>query len=129
MAQAYFLGVDAGTTVIKTVLFNEAGEELAIAARQVPVSRPKPGWAEQDMNTVWEAARDTIKEVVARSALSKSAIRGLAIGGQGGGSWFIGRNGRALRPAVLWLDSRTKEVIEQWQQDGNSQPTDTNTHQ
>ena len=118
MAQAYFLGVDAGTTVIKTVLFNEAGEELAIAARQVPVSHPKPGWAEQDMNTVWEAARDTIKEVVARSALSKSAIRGLAIGGQGGGSWFIGRNGRALRPAVLWLDSRTKEVIEQWQQDG-----------
>lgn len=118
MAQVYFLGIDAGTTVIKTVLFDDTGAELIVASRQVPVTHPQPGWAEQDMNTVWSAARDTIVEVLSRSTVPKSAIRGVAVGGQGGGSWFIGHDGRPLRPAVLWLDSRTKNVIEQWQQDG-----------
>ncbi|PKM83077.1 MAG: carbohydrate kinase [Firmicutes bacterium HGW-Firmicutes-14] len=115
MGDAYFIGVDAGTTVIKTVLFNDSGEELASASCNVPVMHPNPGWAEQDMDAVWEAAKQTIKEVVAKSALAQGAIKGLGICGQGGGSWFIGKNGLPLRPAALWLDGRTKSTIESWQ--------------
>lgn len=115
---SFFLGIDAGTTAIKTVLFNELGEELSVAVRNVPVMHPRPGWAEQDMNTCWEATRDTIREVLDKSRLAKGAIHGIAVGGQGGGSWFIGKNGKPFRPAVLWLDGRSRDFIEAWQQDG-----------
>ncbi len=53
MCTAYLLGIDAGTTVIKSTLFDLDGREIAGAAHASSFLTPHPGWAESDMATVW----------------------------------------------------------------------------
>ena len=52
--------VDVGTSVIKTVAFDDHGAEIALARRETEVLRPVPGFSEQDMSSVWNAAAATV---------------------------------------------------------------------
>ena len=49
------LGVDAGTSVIKSILFDLDGREIAGAAQETQLLHPRPAWVEQDMDAVWQA--------------------------------------------------------------------------
>lgn len=118
MTKAMFLGVDAGTTSVKAVIFDELGEERLSASRPLAVSTPRPSWAEQDMGGVWDAFAAAVSEVMLKARSEGLEIRAMCVTGQGGGSWMIGHDGRPVRPAVLWMDGRSKEIIEGWQLDG-----------
>ena len=59
-----FIGVDAGTSVIKSVVFSEEGRELAIARASVAVFHTQEGFAEQDMESVWQAVLHTSRRAV-----------------------------------------------------------------
>jgi erythritol kinase (D-erythritol 1-phosphate-forming) len=58
--------IDAGTSVIKTVAFDDQGSEIALARQETKVLRPDPGFSEQDMHSMWEAAADTVRTVIKR---------------------------------------------------------------
>lgn len=51
----YILGIDAGTSMVKSVLFDRAGNEVAVSRQKTVVATPQPGWNEQDMDEVWQA--------------------------------------------------------------------------
>ena len=70
----YVLGVDLGTSGTKTVLFDEAGAAAASAAREYPMDQPQNGWAEQDPDAWWEAARDTIREILDKSGVKPDRL-------------------------------------------------------
>uniref|UniRef100_UPI002620A87B FGGY family carbohydrate kinase n=1 Tax=Saccharomonospora sp. TaxID=33913 RepID=UPI002620A87B len=57
------IAVDAGTSLIKAVVFDETGREVAVARHATEVRRPHPGWAEQDMTAVWHAMVAAVNEV------------------------------------------------------------------
>lgn len=118
MADAYFLGIDCGTTVVKSVLFNMQGDEVSSSSQNVSVKHPKPGWADQSMYEVWDAAKNTIREAIHKSGVQAADIKGVSLSGQGGGIWLIGKDGRPVRDAVTWLDARTMYLIEKWKEDG-----------
>ncbi len=50
-----YLGLDCGTSGLKALLVDEAGEAVAGASRAYLPDRPRPGWSEQDPE-VWRAA-------------------------------------------------------------------------
>ncbi len=50
------IGLDIGTTGCKAIVFSEAGEVLGRAAREYPIHTPRPHWAEQDAELVWQQA-------------------------------------------------------------------------
>ena len=54
MGASFLLGIDAGTTVIKSTLFALDGREVAGAAHDSSLLVPRPGWAEADMDVVWQ---------------------------------------------------------------------------
>jgi erythritol kinase len=56
--------VDVGTSVIKAVAFDDHGTEIALARQETEVLRPAPGFSEQDMYSVWDAAASTVRTVV-----------------------------------------------------------------
>ena len=56
MAGPLLVGIDAGTTGIRALVFKPDGEVVATASRTVPLERPRPGWAQQDPQALWEAA-------------------------------------------------------------------------
>ena len=62
MSKKFLLGIDTGTSVVKTVLFDLEGQELSFSSRRLSIETAKPGWAEQDMNEVWQAVREMIQE-------------------------------------------------------------------
>ncbi len=97
------LGLDLGTSSVKTVMFARDGRVLAAAQRDYPTARPHPRWAEQDAENWWEASAATMREVVSASAVQP---RALGITSQSSAVVAVDQDGRVLRPAPLWLDRR-----------------------
>ncbi len=110
------LGVDVGTSLVKAVIFDAHGAELGLGSRSVAVAAPHPGWAEQDMDTVWEAAAEAIRAALYEAGPGE--IAAVAVAGQGDGAWMIDGDGRPVRPAPLWNDGRAAETIERWEREG-----------
>lgn len=109
------LCIDAGTTLIKAVVFDERGREIAIARRPTLVASPAPGFAEQDMLEVWTAVVESASEAI---AASPQTIGRVALTAQGDGAWMIGHDGEPVRTAMLWNDARARRIVDRWESDG-----------
>lgn len=106
---AYLLGIDIGTTNVKTIVLEaETGRTLASADREYPISQPQLGYAEQDPDDWWRAAVHTIQEALAQSGIDRQAVRAISLCGQMHGVTCIGADGRPLRPSIIWADTRSK---------------------
>lgn len=101
-----YLGVDAGTSAVKTVLVDARQRVLAEASASYAVSRPAPLAAEQDPALWVRAMEETLAAV--RRAAPEDYARVVAIGlsGQMHGLLALDRDNRPLRPAMLWNDGR-----------------------
>jgi sugar (pentulose or hexulose) kinase len=107
----YLLGVDVGTSVIKTTLFDLQGSELCTAGQDTVIQHPQPLWAEADMHAVWQAVIATASEVMGRSAVQPSQVAAIGLTGQGDGTWLVDAQGQPVRPAILWLDGRAHALL------------------
>jgi sugar (pentulose or hexulose) kinase len=117
MSADLLLGIDGGTSVVKSVVFDGTGAEIAIARRETPIQTPQPGWSEVDMRALWAATAETIREVVARVGAERIAAVGIS--GTACGVWAVDADGAPVRNAILWNDGRAAEVIAGWQADGS----------
>ena len=109
------IAVDAGTTMIKAVGYDEEGTELVVVRQATSVSRPHVGWAEQDMLAVWDAVVFSVRSVQRQL---KSDIDFLAITAQGDGCWLVDQAGEPTGPAILWNDGRAAAIVEDWSRQG-----------
>lgn len=99
-----YLGIDIGTSSVKTVLFDADQRLLGQASAALGVSRPHPGWSEQDPEAWWAATLQTIDAVAAAHPLA--GLRGIGLSGQMHGAVCLDEDDRVLRPAILWNDGR-----------------------
>jgi len=104
----YLLGIDLGTSGTKTVLFDREGNAVASAAKEYPMYQPKNGWAEQDADDWWHAARDTVASVLESSGVDARDIKGLGISGQMHGLVLMDEKGNSLCRSLIWCDGRTQ---------------------
>ena len=74
MSEKFLLGIDAGTSMVKAVVFDLSGQEVACVGKGLSIEIAKPGWAEQDMDYTWEAARETIRRSLEKYKLGSSDI-------------------------------------------------------
>ena len=114
---AHLLGLDVGTSLIKAVVFDLDGTEIASGSQAVAVQSPQPGWTEQDMEDVWAAAAAAMRDALAQTG-SAGDIAALAVAGQGDGAWMIDAQGQPVAPAPLWSDGRATATIERWAASG-----------
>ncbi|MCR4891790.1 MAG: xylulokinase [Lachnospiraceae bacterium] len=108
----YYLGLDLGTGSIKTVLFDETGKEIAVHFIEYPLYQPHNGWSEQEPEDWYQAAVQTVKQVMVSSGVAPEDVKGLGISGQMMGAVMLDSNGTPLRRAILWNDGRTSESCE-----------------
>src|ERR1700682_3948016 len=99
-----FIGVDVGTTGVKTIAISPAGEVIARAEQGYPLSTPRQGWSEQDREDWWNATQSPLKAVAAAGVRD---VRGIGLSGQMHGLVCLDERDRVLRPAILWNDQRT----------------------
>ena len=75
---ALLLGLDAGTSACRAALYDTSHRLVALATSPLNVERPAPGWVEQDVESIWTAARETIHAVLRDSGVSPADIAGVA---------------------------------------------------
>ncbi len=105
MAERYLLGLDAGNTVIKAVLFDLAGRQVGFHALDGPSSSSVPGHVERDMHALWANARAAIAGCIAAAGVAPGQIAGIGCAGHGNGLYMLDRAGAPL-VGILSLDSR-----------------------
>lgn len=108
-----FIGLDAGSSVCKAAVFGLDGRQHAEASRRTPLSRPHKGWSELDPEVAWQAAREVIAEVVERAGVAPRDIGGLGLSAAMVGAWIVDAEGNALRPGIIWEDSRSQPLIDE----------------
>lgn len=115
---ALLLGIDSGLTVTKAVVFEEDGKPLAVARRRVPQSFPQPRHVERDMDELWAATAEAIREAIAGCGRPAGEIQGVAATAHGDGLYLLDSAKRPLGAGILSLDSRAGAIVEAWETDG-----------
>jgi xylulokinase len=101
-----FLGLDIGTSAVKAVLIDETGRLVGQAGAPLSVSRPHPGWSEQNPDDWWRATLGAVDALKADHPQALAAVRGVGLSGQMHGATLLDAADRPLRPAILWNDGR-----------------------
>lgn len=118
MSEQAILGIDAGTTAVKSVVISTRGAVLGSSRTELSVQRPTHTRAEQDMIDVWEAVCRTTKDALEQA--SSAEIIAASVTGQGDGAWLIDSEGSPTGPAILWLDGRASDRVDRWHLDGRA---------
>jgi L-xylulokinase len=116
--EGLLLGLDAGNTVIKAVLFDSAGRQLAASERNGASSSPAPGHVERDMEELWANAAAVIRDCLDQSGVDPGAIAAVGCAGHGNGLYLLDRAGAPLL-AIQSLDSRAAALAEELRAEGN----------
>jgi xylulokinase len=108
-----YLGLDLGTSGVKALLIDADQTIIGSTSAAISVSRPHPGWSEQDPAdwvSATEAAMDALK---AAHPKELAAVRGIGLSGHMHGATLIGADDAVLRPCIMWNDTRSwKEAAE-----------------
>ncbi len=105
---SFLLGVDLGTTAIKVALFDGSGRRSAASTREYALLTPSPQVVEQEVEVYWRAFKHALAEVLAVGGVPAGQIRALGISAQGETLIAVDRQGRALGPAIVWMDNRAQ---------------------
>jgi xylulokinase len=103
------IGLDIGTSVVKAVLASPEGRIVAHASAEYPTHFPQPGWAEQDPRDWWRGAVQAVRGLPVNSRMH---IAGIGVSGQGCGVTLVDRHGAIIRPAIIWMDTRSEPQSE-----------------
>ena len=114
----YLLGTDNGSTVSKAALFTLDGREVAVASEKTEMLTPQAGHTERDMEKMWQATAKSIRQVLAESKVAPRDIAAIACTGHGNGLYLVDKRGRPVRNAICSTDSRAREYIDHWLEQG-----------
>lgn len=102
-----YLGLDLGTSGVKAMLFDENQRVVGVANAALDVSRPHPGWSEQDPLDWIRATREAVGALKAAHGPALSAVKGIGLSGHMHGATLIDAADQVLRPCILWNDTRS----------------------
>jgi erythritol kinase (D-erythritol 1-phosphate-forming) len=114
MKEGIIIGIDAGTSVIKSVAFTTAGEQIAVAAEPNKYASFPDGGCEQDMAVTWADTAATLKKLSAQIPGLASRLIAISVTAQGDGLWLIDKDGEPVGPAHIWLDNRAGSIVEDY---------------
>ena len=113
------LGIDAGTTGIRTFAIGDDSRPRRSAYREFPQHFPRPGWVEHDPEEIWDATLATLVEVAHATTDAGDTIAGIGITNQRETTVVWSRStGRPLAAAVVWQDRRTAERCDELRAEG-----------
>lgn len=105
----YLLGVDFGGGSSKATVLDETGTVVATTAEEYPMIYPSAGWAEQDVEALYQAFLTNVKAVLAKAAVPPEDIVAMAVDGATHIAVLLDEDLKPIRPAIHWTDSRSWE--------------------
>jgi xylulokinase len=104
----YVLGCDVGSQGTNVALYAADGTLVGSSYQTYDLSFPFPGAAEQDADAWAPAIAAGVRDVLALVPEGPTAVKGLSFGSQLDGMVLCGTDGKALRPAMIWMDRRAE---------------------
>lgn len=113
------MGIDAGNTSSKVVIFDLYGKMIAIASTpSMHFKRRGEGFEEFDVTELWNLISVCIKEAVEKAAVAPEQIVGVGVTSFGNGVVFLDKEGHAIAPGCFSQDYRANSIIEMYQREG-----------
>lgn len=102
-----YLGLDLGTSGVKALLIDGDQKIIGSANGSLDVSRPHPGWSEQDPEHWVRATKEAVAGLKAKFPKELGAVKGIGLSGQMHGATLLDADDKVLRPCILWNDTRS----------------------
>ncbi|WP_028229281.1 FGGY-family carbohydrate kinase [Paraburkholderia ferrariae] len=125
----YLVGLDAGNTMTKAVLFDLQGKEIGAERRRNPIRFSAPGHTERDADRMWQEAAEAIRALLQNTGVAPSDIVAISTSGYGAGLYLVDERGNPTRPGIMSTDSRANHVIEGWTRDRVAAPNELRVQQ
>ncbi|BCQ22452.1 carbohydrate kinase [Caballeronia sp. NK8] len=106
-----FLGIDLGTGSLKLAIVDGDGRETAASSAAYAVTSAQPGWAETTVDAWYSALVSAASRLPANE---REAVCAIGFSGQMHGVVPAAADGRALRAAMLWPDTRARDLLDAW---------------
>ncbi len=105
----YILALDQGTSSTRSIVFDEAGNIVALAQKELAQIFPEPGWVEHNPMEIWASQLATAREAIAKAGLKASDIHAIGITNQRETTMVWNRKtGQPIYNAIVWQDRRAE---------------------
>lgn len=112
----FFLGIDIGSSSVKTCIINgDTGNVTASAAyppSEMEILAPSPGYAEQHPDEWYRNLAEALKAIRSENAALLQQVKAIGIAYQMHGMVAVDRQGKPVRNAIIWCDSRAVKIGE-----------------
>ena len=110
-----YIGIDLGTSGVKTILIDYNQDILATAHSALTVQSPQDGFNEQDPNSWIKATEICLAELKKQKSKEFSNTTSIGISGHMHGATIIDNQGKVIRPCILWNDTRAFKECEEFE--------------
>ncbi|HEX8833773.1 MAG TPA: FGGY family carbohydrate kinase, partial [Abditibacteriaceae bacterium] len=114
MSQEYVIGIDVGTGSARAGLFDRHGKMLASATQPITMWKPKPHYAEQSSEDIWQAICSCVRRSLSEASVQASDIAGISFDATcslvvldaSDAPLPVNDEGDAARNIIVWMDHR-----------------------
>lgn len=110
----YLIGIDNGGTFSKAGVFDEEGNQIAVAGVPTVTITPRPGYTERDMEELWRVNAEAVRTAIEKSGIDTSDIAGVSFSGHGKGLYMADADGNPTYNGILSTDARAWKYVEDW---------------
>lgn len=112
MTGEYVAAIDQGTTSSRCIVFDRAGEIVAVAQREHRQIFPRPGWVEHDADEIWANVERVVRDALAAAGTGPEGLAAVGITNQRETTVVWDRaTGRPVANAIVWQDTRTGPLL------------------
>lgn len=107
----FLVGIDAGTTGARCMIFDLAGTVKGSAYREYASVYPRPGWAEQNIEQLVSRTMEVCRLAIADAEINAADIGSIGFSIQRVVTGPVDRSGVPVRPFISWQDTRAQEEV------------------
>ncbi len=115
----YIAAIDQGTTSTRCILFDRPGNIVSVGQKEHEQIYPKPGWVEHKPDEIWKNTLEVIALARIKASVTSADIAAIGITNQRETTvaWNR-RTGKAYHNALVWQDTRTGDMVAQFEKEG-----------
>jgi glycerol kinase len=115
----YVAAIDQGTTSTRCLLIDFSGRPVAADQLEHAQHLPRPGWVEHDPEEIWANTRKVVGGALTRAGAEPRDVVAVGITNQRETTVVWERaTGKAVHPAIVWQDTRTRQICDRLAADG-----------
>ena len=111
-SKKFIISIDAGTTSIRSILFNLKGQPIFSSQKEFTQYFPKNGWVEHNPDEIWIKTKNTLLDAIGKAKKLKGRVLTIGITNQRETTILWNKKtGKTIYRAIVWQDRRTRIIL------------------